>query len=145
MTAPGFVDTNILVYAFADTGDERHAKARALIETLLDGQNAAVSVQVLKEFYAVATLKVKEPLARREAISIIEDLIDACRVVDDTLPQLDRALDLASTHKLSIWDASVIAAAEAAGCRELYTEDLTHGATIGSVQIRNPLRQSRDL
>ena len=99
-----------------------------------------MSVQVLKEFYAVATLKLKEPPARREAISIIKDLLDACRVVDDTLPQLDRPLHLASTRKLSIWDASVIAAAEAAGCRELYTEDLTHGATIGSVQIKNPLR-----
>ena len=38
----------------------------------------------------------------------------------------------------SIWDASVIAAAEAAGCAEILTEDLTHGARIGGVRVSNP-------
>jgi hypothetical protein len=42
MTAPGFIDTNILVCAFADTGDGRHAEARELVEGPLDGQNARI-------------------------------------------------------------------------------------------------------
>jgi len=139
MPAPGFIDTNILVYAFADTGDQRHVEALALVESLMDGQNAVLSVQVLKEFYSVVTAKIRRPLPRREALAVIKDLRHACRVVDDTLPQLDRALDLAATHNFSIWDASVIAAAEAAGCRELYTEDLAHGTLVGKIHITNPL------
>lgn len=140
MTAPGFIDTNILVYALADTGDGRHAEARALVEGLLDGQNAGMSVQILKEFYAVATRKVKKPLPRRKVIGIIKDLSLACLVVDDTLPQLDRALELVDAYGLSIWDASIVAAAEAAGCGILYTEDLVHDASIGNVRIMNPFR-----
>jgi predicted nucleic acid-binding protein len=61
-------------------------------------------------------------------------------VVDDTLPQPDHALDLAIAHGLSIRDASVIAAAEAARCRELYTEDLAHGSTVEGIRVTNPLR-----
>jgi predicted nucleic acid-binding protein len=110
------------------------------MERLLDERNAAASVQVLKGFYAVATGKVREPLPRREAIAVIRDLRHACRVIDDTLPQLERALDLMISYSLSIWDASVIAAAEAAGCGELYSEDFVHGAKVGGVRITNPLR-----
>ncbi len=139
MSDPSFVDTNILVYAFADTGDERHSKARALVEQLLDAHEAVVSVQVLREFYTVATRKVKRPLPHREVVALVRDLSIACRVVDDTLPQLERALELAYAYDLSIWDASIVAAAEAASCSELCTEDLTDGTTVGTIRVRNPL------
>lgn len=139
MTGPAFIDTNILVYAFADTGDEKHSKAQSLTGELLDAQDATVSVQVLKEFYTVATRKVKKPLSHREAAAVVKDLSLACRVVDDTLPQLDRALELVDAYSLSIWDASIAAAAEAAGCHVLYTEDLADGSAIGAVHVRNPL------
>ena len=138
MTALSFIDTNILVYAFAETGDDRHAKARSLVQELLDGQNAVLSVQVLREFHTVTVRKAKKPLSHVQAASTIEDLGLACRVVDDTLPQLNRALELAGTHGLSIWDASIAAAAEAAGCEVIFTEDLSHGAMVGSARVTNP-------
>ena len=138
MTALSFIDTNILVYAFADTGDDRHATARSLVEELLNRQNAGLSVQVLREFYTVATRKVKKPLSHAQAAATIEDLSLACRVVDDTLPQLSRALELAGAHALSIWDASIAAAAEAAGCEVIFTDGLGHGTMVGSVRVTNP-------
>ncbi|NWG13206.1 MAG: PIN domain-containing protein [Acidobacteria bacterium] len=95
MTALSFIDTNILVYAFADTGDDRHAAAHSLVDELLDSQNAGLSVQLLREFYTVATWKVKRTFSHSQAAATIEDLSIACRVVDDTLPQLNRALELA--------------------------------------------------
>jgi len=140
MTATSFIDTNILVYAFADTDDGRHATARSLVEELLDSQNAGLSVQVLREFYAVVTSKVKRPLSHAQAAATIQDLSLACRVVDDTLPQLSRALEIAGEHGLSIWDASIAAAAEAAGCGMIFTEDFSHGAMLGSVRVTNPFR-----
>jgi len=140
MIAHSFIDTNILVYAFAETEDQRHNKARELLERLLDRETAAVSVQVLKEFFAVATGKLKKPLPRRDAVKLIKDLCHACRVIDDTVPQLKLTLELASEEKFSIWDASIIAAAEAAGCDELYTEDLAHGIMVGNMRITNPFR-----
>jgi len=38
------------------------------------------------------------------------------------------------------WDAAIVAAARALGCRELYSEDMTHGREIERVAIINPFR-----
>jgi predicted nucleic acid-binding protein len=139
MTDRSFIDTNILIYAFADTEDVRHEKASALVADLLDQQNACASVQVLKEFHAVATTKVPKPLSLREAAAVIRDLCSSCLIADETVPQLQCALTLMNEHPISIWDASIVAAAEAIGCSRLYTEDLAAGVTIGTVLISNPL------
>ena len=139
MKGLSFIDTNILVYAFAQTEDERHEKSSALVADLLDQQNACASVQVLKEFHAVATKKVPKPLSRCEAAALIRDLCSSCLILDETVPQLQRALNLMNEHRISIWDASIVAAAEAIGCKQLYTEDLRNGATIGAVLVVNPL------
>ena len=37
------------------------------------------------------------------------------------------ALEIKAEHGLSYWDAAIVAAARALGCRELYSEDMTHG------------------
>jgi predicted nucleic acid-binding protein len=50
----------------------------------------------------------------------------------------ERALEIARRHRFSIYDACIIAVAEKAGCRTLYTEDMQHGQVIGGVTIRNP-------
>jgi predicted nucleic acid-binding protein len=139
MKGRSFIDTNILIYAFAETEDERHEIARTLVADLLDQQNACASVQVLKEFHAVATKKVAKPLSRREAAIVIRDLCSSCTIADETVAQLQRALDLVTEYRISIWDASIVAAAEATGCAQLYTEDLTHGAKIGTMLVTNPL------
>jgi predicted nucleic acid-binding protein len=39
---------------------------------------------------------------------------------------------------ISLWDALIIRAAEAAGCRRLLSEDLAHGAVYGSIRVENP-------
>jgi predicted nucleic acid-binding protein len=41
-------------------------------------------------------------------------------------------------YQLSYWDAAIIAAAEALGARDLYSEDMNHGQIYGSVRVINP-------
>ncbi|MFN7932398.1 MAG: PIN domain-containing protein [Bryobacteraceae bacterium] len=45
---------------------------------------------------------------------------------------------LSLRYKISYWDAAVIAAAETAGAKTLYTEDLNPGQRYGSVLVKNP-------
>lgn len=53
------------------------------------------------------------------------------------------AADLAANHRLGIWDAVVLSAAAAAGCRLLLSEDLQGGFTWNGVTVTNPfLRKS---
>jgi predicted nucleic acid-binding protein len=53
---------------------------------------------------------------------------------------LTGALEIKATHSFSYWDSAVIAAARALGCRELYTEDMTHGREVKGIVVLNPFR-----
>jgi predicted nucleic acid-binding protein len=50
------------------------------------------------------------------------------------------ALEIKATYLLSYWDAAIVAAARALGCRELFYEDMSHGREIEGVTIHNPFR-----
>lgn len=140
MPGRAFLDTNILVYAFDRSEPAKQARAAALVNDLMDADLAVLSVQVLKEFFVVATRKIATPLAYHDAREIIDDL-SVMFVVDDTLPLLRKALAIHDAHGLSLWDATVIAAASAAGCARLYSEDMSHGQEIHGVVITNPFRE----
>ena len=57
-----------------------------------------------------------------------------------TLEILNAALEIKAAHGFSYWDCAIIAAARALGCRELYTEDMSHGREVEGVLIINPFR-----
>jgi len=44
------------------------------------------------------------------------------------------------TRGLSYWDAAIVAAARVLGCRELLSEDMSHGREFEGVIIKNPFR-----
>ena len=48
------------------------------------------------------------------------------------------AIDCSILNELSFWDALILAAASAAGCSTLYSEDLNAGQTILGVRVQNP-------
>jgi len=56
--------------------------------------------------------------------------------VDDLLA----AIDLCRLRQLSIWDALIVRAALASGCRVLYSEDLQDGQVIDGLEIVSPFR-----
>jgi predicted nucleic acid-binding protein len=61
------------------------------------------------------------------------------RVQEVTLSILTDALEIKAAHGFS-YSGSAIIAARALGCRELYTEDMTHGREVEGVTIINPFR-----
>jgi predicted nucleic acid-binding protein len=135
MTGPCFIDTNVLVYADdRDAGPKREA-ARALLRQVVPRGEAVLSLQVLQEFFAVATRRLGLPpeaaRARVEALSRLE-------VVAPRVDDLLAAIDLHRLHTLSIWDALVVRAALVSGCRILYTEDLQHGRRFEALEVVNP-------
>jgi len=56
-----FVDTNVLVYAHDVSSGVKHRVAMDLLARLFKQQAGAVSIQVLIEFYQVATKKLPMP------------------------------------------------------------------------------------
>ena len=125
-----FFDTNILVYAQETNGKGDHARA------LLAG-GGKLSVQVLNEFTAVSRRK-----QQRDWDEIAEAISDVLTMVDPplalTLDLHAAARTLAEDHQLSFYDALIVAAAIEAGCDTLFSEDMQHGRSIGTLAIVNP-------
>jgi predicted nucleic acid-binding protein len=98
-----------------------------------------VSVQVLNEFYAVATRPNKPPsLSHEEAAQTVRDIAAACHVLPLTSAVTFRALDAVPRHGLSFWDALIWAAAKENGIAIIYTEDYQHEREVEGVRFQNP-------
>jgi predicted nucleic acid-binding protein len=62
------------------------------------------------------------------------------KVQEISVPILAGALEITAAYRVSYWDAAIVASARALGCRELYSEDVSHGREIEGVTIINPFR-----
>ena len=135
---PRFLDTNILLYSISRDPAEAAKRDRAV--ALLDGDDNALSVQVLQEFYVQATRPTRpDAIPRNIAAGLIRTWL-RFKVQEITVPIMTGALAIKETHGLSYWDATIVAAARALGCRELYSEDMAHGRDIEGTVIINPFR-----
>jgi predicted nucleic acid-binding protein len=138
VSALHFLDTNILLYSISRDPAEAGKRERAI--ALLDLDGGALSVQVLQEFYVQATRSTRsDSLPHEIAAGLIATWLRFA-LQEITLSILTEALTLKAAHGFSYWDSAIIAAARALGCRELYTEDMTHGRQIEGVMIINPFR-----
>ena len=139
MTATRFLDSNILLYSISDDPRE-HAK-RDIAVGLLEQDGNALSVQVLQEFYVQATRATRpNHLSNEIAVGLVRTWLLRFPVQDITASILNAALDIRADFRLSYWDAAIVAAALALGCRELLSEDMQHGREIEEVRIVNPFR-----
>ena len=135
MSDKPFIDTNVIIYSFA-TADRRSEAARAVV-----GGRGVISVQVLNEFVNVS---------RRKGAVSWNDLNQRVGYLKTVLAPIlpiteamhDSAREIAERYRIAFYDALVIAAAVAARCGVLYTEDLQHGAVIEGVTVRNPFSAS---
>ncbi len=139
MSARVFFDTNVIVYAFDRLDAAKHLVAKRLLDEHVSDGSFSVSIQVLQEFYAVATRKLKNPAPPAKARAIVAELAQH-RVVEPTSGMLLRGIDLSVRRQLSLWDALILEAARDAGCSTVLTEDLAHGSSIEGLRITNPFR-----
>lgn len=129
------LDTNVLLYAEGINGlGKRHAALR-LIESLPAG-DVALPVQALGELFRVLVRKAGwPPEAARSSLLSWKDLFP---LVETTASAIISAADLATDHRLSIWDSIIVSATAEAGCRLLLSEDMQDGFTWRGVTVTNP-------
>lgn len=136
MTDLLFVDTNVLLYWKSDQSGEKRAAATRWIEALLDSGTGKLSYQVLVEYEAnVGRLSPDTPAsASRETIW---HLLTWNPIVLDAAI-IESAWAIQDRYGISWWDALIVAAADAAGCDYLLTEDLQDGQRLGGVTVVDP-------
>ena len=138
MTSLHFLDTNILLYSISRDPAETTKHDRAV--ALIDAGDNALSVQVLQEFYVQATRPTRpDPLPHDIAAGLIRTWL-RFKVQEISVPIMTGALEIRAAHRLSYWDAAIVAAARALGCQKLYSEDMSHGREVEGVTIINPFR-----
>jgi predicted nucleic acid-binding protein len=137
MTAPVFVDSNVLIYALDEGDAKKHQAARLWRSELWKSRRGRTSFQVLQEFYANVTRK--WPAAREQAQAEIRNLL-TWRPVVIQQEVLEGAWTIQERHKISFWDALIVSAAKSASCRYLLTEDLQADHDFDGVIVVNPFR-----
>ena len=139
MTAPVFVDTNVLIYALDEADRKKHEAARFWRADLWKSRRGRISYQVLQEFYVKVTQK--WPSSRQQARAEVRDLL-AWQPVSVDAPLLERAWRIQDRYHFSFWDALIVAAAKVASCRYLLTKDLQADQDIDGVLVINPFLQA---
>lgn len=136
-----FIDTNVLLYAYDASAGARHERAVALVGDLGARRRAALSVQVLQEFYVNATRKIAEPLSHDLAVERVR-VLGRWPTHAPAAHDVTAAAVLAHDAQLSFWDAMIIRSATELGCAVLWSEDLNAGQRIAGVEVRDPFVES---
>ena len=138
MSAPRFLDTSILLYSISCA--PREADKRLIAELLMDSGDNALSVQVLQEFYVEATRPTRPDALPHDIAAGLVRTWQRFRVQEVTLPVMLGAMEIKAAHRLSCWDAAIVAAARALGCREILSEDMAQGREMEGLVVVNPFR-----
>jgi len=133
------LDTNILAYAEGVNGEDMRRAALDLLRRL-PPTAAIIPVQVLGELFNVLVRKGGSP--RDQARAAIMDWRDSFPLIETSAAIVFAAADLATNHRLSIWDAVIVAAAAAGGCRLLLSQDLQKVFTWSGVTVTDPFSPS---
>ncbi|MBI4567918.1 MAG: PIN domain-containing protein [Planctomycetes bacterium] len=142
MTDRVFVDTNVLVYAYDQHDPFKHQVASDLVSRLWVSRAGVASTQVLSEFFVVVTRKVRRPMAKDDAIRVLDDLIADWDVLPMTSATVIAAIRQGMPHGLSFWDALIWASARQAGVKTICSEDFAHGREVEGVVFQNPFLSS---
>ncbi len=131
-----FVDTNVLVYAVTN-GNSHAAKTLRAREILLR-ESWCWSTQVAMEFLSAVTRRKNGPLLDwTEAMAYVQAWM-AFPMAAMSPERLVECMAIKERFVVSIWDAAILAAANALECSVLYSEDLNHGQIYGGVRVSNP-------
>jgi predicted nucleic acid-binding protein len=135
MSAVVFVDSNVLIYWVDGDDPEKQQRAALWLQDLWNHRSGRISFQVLQEFFFAAIRRkpdMAEPI-RAEVHSLL-----AWNPIRPDAALLEYAWKIQDRYRLSFWDSMIVAAAKAARCRWLLTEDLQDGQDLEGLTVVNP-------
>lgn len=131
------VDSNILIYAFAEDSSKHEAALRLLRQCFSGNIALAISLQNIGEFCNIALWKYKldQAVARR----VVQQLLYCSSFVkiSYTAGEFERALELSGRHNMEFWDAMLVATMKENAIDTIYTEDAGFGKVPG-IKVVNP-------
>ena len=130
-----FIDTNLLIYSCSDN----QVKKDIASSILLSHSELHLSVQVINEFLAVATNKLK--MSVDEAISNAEIFMGVYTTHSIHTTTVINSFKIIKRYQYSNWDSLIIASALENDCEILFSEDMQHNQIIeNKLKIINPFK-----
>jgi len=145
MPARVFVDTNILVYAYDRTDLAKQTRALEVLDHLVITGQGLLSVQVLAEFFWVATTKLANPLRVEETQWQIYWYLQIWPIAEVTPLIVLEAIRGGREHRLAYWDAQVWATALLNQVPVVLSEDFQDGLIVEGIRFLNPFRHQFSL
>lgn len=137
MTELVFVDTSVLILSEDGADIAARDQAMACLRELWTRRSGRLSTQVLNDFYAAVTTRIKPAMPNGDARAEVRRYqrwqpwgVDHATV--------ESAWSIESRFALAYADALIVAAAKAQGCSLLLSLDLPHEAVFDSVTVLNP-------
>jgi predicted nucleic acid-binding protein len=138
-----FVETNVWIYAHDIDAGRKHDIAKVVLRQLWADRTGILSTQVLQEFYVNATRKVRTPLPKPAARSVVSTYAAWC-VDGITTADITAAFQIEDDAKINFSDALIVAVAARSGATRVLSEDLNPAQTIAGVTIQNPFAVKDD-
>jgi predicted nucleic acid-binding protein len=138
MNARFFLDTNIFVYSFDRSSAAKARHSSQLIRQAVATRKGIVSYQVVQKFFNVALRRFAQPMTVAEAEQYLGTVFRPLLAVRSSQALYSEALRLKDNHRLSWYDALIVAAAVEGRCGVLYSENLQHGQRFGDLRVENP-------
>jgi len=138
MSAPDFLDTNILVYAYEMADPRKRNVAQRMMRCALAGE-MVISSQVLAEL-SNALLYRLSPRMPPDQVTTVLDALAPVRVIQNDREMTRRAVEAHSDYRVHFYDGLIIAAAERAGCERIWSEDLSSRQKYFGITVMDPFR-----
>ena len=132
-----FIDTNLWVYRLDQREPAKSRKITVWLREIASQHHIVLSTQVLIEFRAVLTRKLKPPMTHNDTRLALHALASFEVMTTDAQFVLD-AHELAELEQISWFDALIVEAAIRSRCTVLFSEDFGHGRKFGQLTVCNP-------
>jgi predicted nucleic acid-binding protein len=129
------LDTNVLIYACDRSDPQRQQTAIQLVTSSIDG---VLLWQVACEFVAASRKLSTQGFSASDAWSRLDEFLGLFRLVLPSEGVLNRAQGLHVSHKVSFWDAMILAACLEVGVEILYSEDVPGLDAVDRLRVVNP-------
>lgn len=133
-----FVDTNLWVYPLDHREPDKARFVSGWLRRLVETDDVVISTQIMIELRSVLSRKLQPAYTPADTRAAL-DALARFEVVPTHSEMVLDAHELAAAEQLSWFDALIAEAALRSGCTVLYSEDFSHGQTLGgTLRVQNP-------
>ena len=141
MSAPDFLDSNVLIYAYDTTDPAKHKIGQELVRRAQSGE-FLISTQVLAEFASTFLYKMSPAASPKDILSILQVLYPI-RTISPDAETVRRAVEAHARYGIHFYDGMIVAAAERAGSVRIWSEDLNSQQKYFGIEVANPFANQR--